>query len=443
MTTTPTKLAGMSMSMGSIVATGGVADTISPTRSLSKSPLPGVISVETITQLQLAGLNAVMDAQASNVFKQSCSSFLEEYLVDAEPPIFTVTCNITNQQLLSGRRLRAGRGLKGETALLVDVTVMGSATASNSVTEASDIPFNDKVIETFAIHSSQFTEQLQENGSEAGIDDFDSLTSTSVYSIDSDVSEIVESPDGSEGSESGGLMEILSIAVVTICSLVILAVFAAFIYALSKERRNVIDDEFGDSGPIESEFSESESSESNSSGYSDTNDVFSDSLLSKHHQSVYCADKTQAYPEMTPIHETRGEITYKYSLDDGLASPESILSLKSLGSASQKVMDWIMGEEPQLINNQQSVNIVAPPGKLGIIVDTCSEGPVVHGVKVGSPLKGLIFKGDLIVAIDDEDTREWSAHFLTKLVAKKSKMTRKITVLRSDLRNNGAVEYDA
>jgi len=101
-----------------------------------------------------------------------------------------------------------------------------------------------------------------------------------------------------------------------------------------------------------------------------------------------------------------------------------------------------MGEEPQLINNQQSVNIVAPPGKLGIIIDTCSEGPIVHGVKVGSPLEGLIFKGDLIVAIDDEDTREWSAHFLTKLVAKKSKMTRKITVLRSDLRNNGAVEYD-
>jgi hypothetical protein len=419
--------------MGSIVATGGVADTISPTRSLSKSPLPGVISVETITQLQLVGINAVMDAQASNVFEQSCSSFLEEYLVDAEPPIFTVTCNITNQQLLSGRRLRAGRGLKGETALLVDVTVMGSAKASNSVTEVSDIPFNDKVIETFATHSSQFTEQLQENGSEAGIDDFDSLTSTSVYSIDSDVSEIVESPDGSEGSESGGLMEILSIATVTICSLVILAVFATFTYALSKGKK------FSDSGPIESESiesesSESESNESNSSGYSDTNDVYIDSLLSREqHRSVYSADKTQAYPEMTPIHETRGEITYKYSLDDGLASPESILSLKSLGSASQKVMDWIMGEEPQLINNQQSVNIVAPPGKLGIIVDTCSEGPVVHGVKVGSPLKGLIFKGDLIVAIDDEDTREWSAHFLTKLVAKKSKMTRKITVLRGDL----------
>jgi len=114
--------------------------------------------------------------------------------------------------------------------------------------------------------------------------------------------------DGSEGSESGGLKEILSIATVSICSLVILAVFATFIYALANGKRNVIDDEFGDSGPIESE-----SSESNSGGYPDMNDVFSDSLLSKHHQSVYSADKTQAYTEMTPI---------QCSLDDCLVCPE-------------------------------------------------------------------------------------------------------------------------
>ena len=74
---------------------------------------------------------------------------------------------------------------------------------------------------------------------------------------------------------------------------------------------------------------------------------------------------------------------------------------------------------------------MAPPGKLGIIIDTCPEGPVVHSTKENSPLLGLIFTGDLIVAIDDEDTTGWSAHYLTRLVAQKSKATRKITVLRS------------
>ena len=36
-----------------------------------------------------------------------------------------------------------------------------------------------------------------------------------------------------------------------------------------------------------------------------------------------------------------------------------------------------------------------------------------------------------MVAIDDEDTTGWSAHYLTRLVAQKSKVTRKLTVLRS------------
>lgn len=58
----------------------------------------------------------------------------------------------------------------------------------------------------------------------------------------------------------------------------------------------------------------------------------------------------------------------------------------------------------------------------------------MHSVKPTSPLEGLIFKGDLVIAVDDEDTREWSAHYLTKLVAKKSKFKRKITVLRVKVR---------
>ena len=75
-------------------------------------------------------------------------------------------------------------------------------------------------------------------------------------------------------------------------------------------------------------------------------------------------------------------------------------------------------------------DIIAPEGKLGIIIDTCNMGPIVHSVKANSPLEGLIHEGDLVVGVDDEDTREWSAHYLTKLVAKKSNCERKITVLR-------------
>ena len=94
---------------------------------------------------------------------------------------------------------------------------------------------------------------------------------------------------------------------------------------------------------------------------------------------------------------------------------------------ANQMTNFIDGGAPHRIRKE----IVAPKGKLGIIIDTCSDGPIVHSVKPTSPLDGLIFKGDLVVAVDGEDTREWSAHYLTKLVAKKSREERRFTVLRT------------
>ena len=74
-------------------------------------------------------------------------------------------------------------------------------------------------------------------------------------------------------------------------------------------------------------------------------------------------------------------------------------------------------------------DVYAPAGKLGIIVDTSNDGPIVHSVNADSPLVGQVFIGDYIVAVDDEDTSDWSAHFVTKLVADKIGSVRKLTLL--------------
>ena len=82
--------------------------------------------------------------------------------------------------------------------------------------------------------------------------------------------------------------------------------------------------------------------------------------------------------------------------------------------------------------NRAQFNVIAPPGKLGIVVATCSEGlMMIHGINCGSPLEGLLFKGDLIVTVGDKDTRELNAHDLALLLASHSKFERKIAVLRS------------
>ena len=78
-------------------------------------------------------------------------------------------------------------------------------------------------------------------------------------------------------------------------------------------------------------------------------------------------------------------------------------------------------------------DVFAPPGPVGIVVDTSSKGPAVHSLKNSSPMIGLIAPGDLIVGLDDEDTRKMNAATLTRLMAQKANQKeRKITLLTSE-----------
>jgi hypothetical protein len=71
----------------------------------------------------------------------------------------------------------------------------------------------------------------------------------------------------------------------------------------------------------------------------------------------------------------------------------------------------------------------APPGKLHIVIHSTKDGPAVHTVKQGSSLEGHIFPGDLIISVDNIDTRSYTAEQVMKLMASKGNQERKITVL--------------
>ena len=72
----------------------------------------------------------------------------------------------------------------------------------------------------------------------------------------------------------------------------------------------------------------------------------------------------------------------------------------------------------------------APPGPLGIVIETTPEGPMVHSLKPESKLASLIHTGDLVVGLDDLDTRGMTAATLTRLMAKRTQQPqRKITLL--------------
>ena len=70
----------------------------------------------------------------------------------------------------------------------------------------------------------------------------------------------------------------------------------------------------------------------------------------------------------------------------------------------------------------------APPGKLGLIIDTTKLGPVIYQVKDGSSLKGKVFPGDRIIGVDNIDTRGMTASFVTEIMARKADVEKTMTV---------------
>ena len=95
------------------------------------------------------------------------------------------------------------------------------------------------------------------------------------------------------------------------------------------------------------------------------------------------------------------------------------------------------------INLNQSIicrDCYAPPGKLKIVIHSTKDGPAVHTVKKGSSLEGHIFPGDLIISVDNVDTRTYSAEQVMKMMTAKTRFERKITVLHfeDDMTTSGA-----
>jgi PDZ domain len=84
-------------------------------------------------------------------------------------------------------------------------------------------------------------------------------------------------------------------------------------------------------------------------------------------------------------------------------------------------------------------NVFYLQGKLGIVIDTTLDGPVIHRVNDNSPLKGYIFPGDIIVAVNNTDTRAMSAQAITSLMGRTAQHRRMLTVLSADVTNDNTV----
>lgn len=85
---------------------------------------------------------------------------------------------------------------------------------------------------------------------------------------------------------------------------------------------------------------------------------------------------------------------------------------------------------PRRSNSRQLHEYVAPPGKLGIVIDTTQIGPVVHDVKESSPMRDVVYPGDRIIEIDGANVQEMSASEVSEVMDGKCRLMRKIVVSR-------------
>ena len=142
----------------------------------------------------------------------------------------------------------------------------------------------------------------------------------------------------------------------------------------------------------------------------------------------YSDDGTPKSVDLTPVSVIMSPAVLRTAA--GTNQSLSVLGARPMGHTEKQQFQLCSSHEYPTVKRSGLYDVFAPPGPLGIVVDTTRDGPVIHSMKSTSPLLGLICPGDLIVGLDDIDTRSMTAATLTRAMAKQSQEPeRKITLL--------------
>lgn len=121
----------------------------------------------------------------------------------------------------------------------------------------------------------------------------------------------------------------------------------------------------------------------------------------------------------------------------GILEPVCSASMSSMNETNQEMPaqeECQDGEEFSASASASSfaipVTFTAPPGTLGITVDTSKGHPEIYDVDVNSPLAKHVVRGDLIIEIDGVHVRDMSRAALTALMSAKHMQQRNFVVER-------------
>ena len=416
-----------------------------------------MVHLRSSVRLQLSNIDTRMRRDALSLFESVCAEFLNSQIKNvssAIPPLYDLNCNVLRQEIVKQERvrmrrqrhlrsLRLGRFLDESTetvndgsttttsssssinssSLNVRVRVMGHTDKTSLVQEATDVKFRDVLVKIFNDQGTQFTNALKEESasstesSSETAEYFDDVgTITSVVSSEVMGSGASGVQKSSEGNQEGGGNKGV-VAAIVVC-IVIGSVFVIGLITLRKRRRQ-----------REQSNQSTESNADTAGGMSNVggNSGGNSGSSSSGSMAISKAFRRSAVPRFntdSPPCTPPSNITAVSSF-----SPNSMCSYVGSDGEVEIVQDGLEAHPNALIRR----DVMAPPGKLGLLVtgnaNTIGYGPAVHVIKPGSPMEGLLHVEDRIVAINDVDTREFSAEDIIRVMADTSGNERKITVL--------------
>jgi len=156
-------------------------------------------------------------------------------------------------------------------------------------------------------------------------------------------------------------------------------------------------------------------------------------------QKPYSDDPIQQKPIINPIsqRDNTSDRVLDIPTDIGIkAQQTNTNSSKNMDDTISKTTSSSKRSSSSLYANLKPHNYdgvkrlcFAPPGKIGVAIEDgpVGVGPVVHKIRPGSALEGILKQGDRIVAVDEIDTSKLSASDITQIMSERNEYRRKIS----------------
>ena len=426
----------------------GTDTTTSPVEEESN-----ILLLKSTIQIQLDNLGSTMDEPSQALFDQVCTEFLADQLQFATPPITDVDCEVINQEVLTAKRSLIRRMLADGDSLLVDAQVSGEVEKTKSVQKVEDVKFDQLLVGTFNVQGYLFVDALVEAESEllseGGQGGNETALTVSYFQEVGDVRGIqlvssipdneVDQGDDPESSDPNSSKEL--IAGIAVAAVAFIAILLLCVCRSRKRRKRAQQSAAATKQSTNAKRRRSSKAQSTST---------SKSRKIPSPTSVLSASRTPAKspPQTSPISPysptSPGDLVITQTNSTIISSPGSPTSYVRQNTGGDDVeiglsqlpppppYDDAPGPPPlppkQRVRVQRDV--MAPAGKLGILVaNTTSYGPAIHTIKPNSPMEGLVYVNDIIVAVNDVDTRNMTADDITNIMRNTVGDERKITVL--------------